>query len=195
MAGESSEPPDEGGYRFVWPPTREEWPTFYRYWRGVILRVCASRGLDPHTAEDVVQHVMKSLNGGAGGAGKTFANISALGGYVTTAARRLVVRMREKALRHRPIVAEDAIPDHPQRDRFVTELVDLIPTDVSATERFAWLLEQVSQQNRELFRLKYALDLQWKEISDTLGVPVTTLIGRHKSELDALRRRLNRDAT
>lgn len=195
MASAASEQPDGGGDRFTWPPSKAEWPSFYHYWRGVILRVCARRGLDPHTAEDVVQNVMTSLNELAQREDAGFPNIKALGRFVTLAATRQSDREREKARRQQPIVAGGSIPDHRQRDRFVAEFRDLVPPEVPDEQVLGWLLNRVSDNRRELFRLKYDQGMRWDEVSERLGRPISTLFGWHQAELSVLRRGLERDAT
>lgn len=194
MTQVADEQSGDEGYQFVWPPPDAEWPGFYSYWQPIILLRCKNLGLSREDAEDVAQDILTALSKKDKQSTLRFPNINALGGYVSTAVSNRCRKLHTKARRQRPMVEEATIGDHWERDQFIADFADLIPDDIPTAARFDWLLEQVSQQNREMFRLKYGQGVCLKEISELLNLPYTTLYGRHKSELDALRR-LDRDAT
>ena len=61
-----------------------------------------------------------------------------------------------------------------QQLQATTELVDYHAGDVSDPELF----EQVPQQYRQLFKMRYVLDMSSREIAEALGLPPGTVRSR-----------------
>ena len=163
-----------------------------RHERGVFNYVLRSVR-SPSTAEDLCQEVFLRVVQGAG----DFRHSSKVSTWVYTIARNLCVDQARRA-RHR---SHDSL-DQPKQGDDGSSRGDLEPdrghrssversyvgTDVA--RRVEAIVEQLPEEQREVFLLRELADLPFQAIADMLGIPENTAKSRMRYALDRLRRGL-----
>ena len=155
------------------------WAELVRRFEPHLLRVARSHGLSLHEAEDAVQDTWLRLMRGIGGVREPHA----LGGWLTTTARRESLRMRERGSHELP-TADDLVGETAAGDEAETQL-DAAACRAAVTRA----LDSLPPRHRLLMRALFDEAAgSYHDIARDLGIPVGSIGPIRGRCLEQLRR-------
>jgi len=169
------------------PTSGLDWSRFFERYRPVAVRF--ARGLmggDEALAEDLFQEAARSVFQRAT-AGKTFESSAHARNYLFRSLRNLAVDARSRQRRSGTgldsaagVAAPDPIPADVASRR----------SDPSRAEVVARAMDELPAGDRELLRLRFGRGSTFREISESLGTPISTLHSRVEAALRKVRKKI-----
>lgn len=103
--------------------------------------------------------------------------------YITVMARNMAIDFLRKRKREEYTIDDDGIYTEEQAD-------PEDPTDVQVESGIAFkqALDTLNEAEREIINLRAGLDMTFKEISETLGIPLGTVAWKYKQALNKLKK-------